>query len=115
MGKGQLIRVELQPGRFVKMHRQHAIEAGLLNAPQKMRTVKTENKMVVPVMNKAEIEEPENQDDFSTIPGVGKATIELLHHQGIFTFAQLRAADLSGLYYRARQAVEDWRSPQEST
>lgn len=98
--KGPLIRVELSPGRFVKMHRQHAIEAGFLDAPPKMRTVKTENKMITPVENKA--------DDFTEIPGVGKASVELLNNQGVFTFKQLRSADLSGLYYRARQSIEEW-------
>ena len=107
MGKGKLIRVELQPGRFVKMHRQHAIEAGLLGGP-KIRKA-PENKMVVPVMNKVEVEEPKYQDDFTEIPGVGPATIILLHSKGIFTFEQLRGADLSDLYYRARDAVEVWK------
>ena len=112
MGKGKLIRVELQPGRFVKMHKQDAIEAGLLRG-SKIRKTSVENKMVVPVMNKVEaeveVEEPEYQDDFTEISGVGKATIELLHQQGVFTFAQLREADLSDLYYRARDAVEVWK------
>lgn len=115
--KGPLVKVLLQPGRFVKMHRQDAIDRGLLGEPEQKRQKASrepvENKIFVPDGNKAEQkvepEEPLEQDDFTEIPGVGLATVQLLHHQGIYTFEQLRKADLSELYYRARQAIEEWQ------
>jgi len=48
-------------------------------------------------------------DDFTSIPGVPGFVAYSLHMQGILTFAQLRAADVSWLHAPVRAAIERWR------
>lgn len=111
MKKGKLIRVELQPGRFVKMYEQDAIDQGLITAPkqQKMKPAQ-ENKMVQPAEVKTKPLPQSEPDDFSEINGIGKATSRAIVANGLETFAALRAAgDLSFLTPSAQTAVEKWR------
>lgn len=117
--KGPLIRVELQPGRYVKMHRQDAIDQGLLKpkkkpkekAPKKGRKP-ARDKMRRPERDKAlsaTANKPDTPpDDFTVIPGVGPATAGELQQHGIRTFEQLRKADVGFLHGRAQTAIEEW-------
>jgi predicted flap endonuclease-1-like 5' DNA nuclease len=83
-----LVRVEIAPGRFVKVRRDKA------------------DKMRRPGDNKR----PRNPtDDFTAIPGVGQATAMQLQAHGIQTFAQLRTTDVGFLPTRAQTAIEEWR------
>lgn len=123
MGKGPLVKVELQPGRFVKMYRDDAIAAGLLDAPEpKKRRQKPADKMRAPAQDKSKsnvvvTDQPAGAraivttvaDDFTQIPGIGAATAEELRQRGFYTFEDLRNADLAELPWRARHAVEEWR------
>ena len=108
--KGQLIRVVKRNGQIVKMYEADAIAQGLIKGkPQ------AENKMRTPSENKAEpeapAEEPPKPDDFSTIPGIGKATARALVAHGVTTFEQLhQAGKLSYLTSKAAEAIEAWRS-----
>lgn len=108
--KGPLVTVQLQPGRFVKMHRQDAIAQGLLQ-PEEKAQPPTGDKMRPAAKDKAAgIGAPTTPDDLTTIPGVGQATARLLQARGINTFDQLRqAATLDFLSAPARQAIEEWR------
>lgn len=122
MGRGPLVRVELEPGRWVKMHKAHAIEAGLL---EEKKREPTEDKMLRPGEDKsqesidevpetaqerdAELESVESGDDLTEIPGVGPSTAEDLRAAGYETLDDVRSADLSGLDGRARDAIERWR------
>lgn len=113
--KGPLVKVELQPGRFVKMYRQDAIDKGLLAAPETKSQPPAENKMLPPADNKAATPPappaPIEPDDFATIQGVGKATARALAAHGIATFPQLKAAgELAYLTAAANKAIEDWRN-----
>ena len=121
MSKGKLVRVQLQKGQFVKMYEADAIAKGLLPPKAKPQAV---NKMRTPPANKSVSAEPEQAqperaqpeaesapvaDDFTTIPGIGKATARALVANGITTFEQLKAAGkLEYLSPKARQAIEDW-------
>jgi predicted flap endonuclease-1-like 5' DNA nuclease len=127
--KGPLVRVELSPGRFVKMHREDAIAAGHI-APQggeKMRPA-AENKMLTAAEDKGVVPHPqplyppgtssqgergasEEEADFTSIPGVGPATARALKARRIETFEQLRAAgQLDFVSPQAMQAIEKWRA-----
>lgn len=113
MGKGPLVRVQLEPGRFVKMHRKDARRLGLLE-PQKKRE-SAEDKMLRPEGNKvlsesrSAAQSVETTDDFTEIPGIGAYTAHELAEMGLRTFAQLREVDLNDLPWRARQAIREWR------
>ncbi len=100
-GKGPLVRVELEPGRFVKVHKEDAREAGLL----KQRRAPGD-KMRKPSGDKAQAPAPA---DFTVIEGVGSATAATIQAQGIRTLEALRTADLGFLSGRAQAAVEAWR------
>lgn len=108
--KGKLIRVVKRKGLVVKMYETDAIDQGYIKSkPQ------AENKMRTPTENKAEpeaeAEETPKADDFSSIPGIGKATARALVAHGITTFEQLRQAGKLGyLTSKAAEAVEAWRS-----
>lgn len=116
--KGPLVRVEIAPGRFVKMYRADAVPwlgPDPKAAPAVTATKAappTENKMMPPVENKnAETVEP---DDFATIPGIGRASARALTARGITTFAQLRqATSLDFLSPAAQAAVVTWREAQD--
>jgi predicted flap endonuclease-1-like 5' DNA nuclease len=106
-GRGPLVRVELEPGRYVKMHREDARRAGLL--PSKAQTP-AGNKMRVPARDKAVSASANKSADFTTIAGVGTATAADLQEHGIQTLDQLRTADVGFLSSRAQSAIEEWRS-----
>jgi predicted flap endonuclease-1-like 5' DNA nuclease len=113
MSKGQLIRVQVGPGRFVKMYEADAIAAGYMAAPQAKAQPPAQNKMRLPAENKAPELEPEEvpePDDFTVIDGVGPATARALAANGITTFAQLRTAgELGYLTATVNAAIEEWR------
>ena len=48
--------------------------------------------------------------DFTEIVGVGKATDQALHENGIHTFEDLLDADVSFLSKQGQKAVERWRA-----
>lgn len=126
--KGPLVRVEISPGRYVKMHRQDAIREGLLKAQEP-----AQNKAQAPAQNKGRTvvdetpitggdeplpddldisKQPPMPDPFKDIPGVGAATARALVSRGIRTFEQLREIDLDELDYLsagARNAIRAWR------
>lgn len=122
--KGPLIRVEISPGRFVKMYEQDAVAQGLVKPKQKKPGG---NKLRRPQADKQGSggageqgsnsteqtfpgEEPE-ADDLTTIAGVGPATARALQARGLMTFEQLRQADLAILPISpaVKQAIEQWR------
>lgn len=122
--KGKLVRVEMQPGRFVKMYEADAVAAGLIEAKAKPAAG---NKMVRPEGNKtlaAEQGSPSTTlrtgrgaeekekvvDDFTTINGIGPASARALQARGITSFEALRQATaLDYLTPQARQAIEQWK------
>lgn len=121
-GKGPLIKVEVSPGRYVKMYRADAEARGLVSPAQSSAATATkaqpptENKMLPPSGNKTAAADapppqaPPAADDFTTILGIGRASARALVANGITTFAQLRqATQLDFLSVTARQAVEQWR------
>lgn len=120
MKKGPLVRVELQPGRFVKMYEQDAIAQGLLEAKAKPPG---ENKMLPPAGNKmveaqgskgaGEQDDPPDPpaDDLTTIDGIGPATARALQARGITTFEDLRkAGDLNFISAQAQKAIDEWKN-----
>lgn len=138
MKKGPLVKVELQPGRFVKMYEADAIAQGLIEAKSKpaskdKASPPSKDKMRKPAGDKAasesgspeekaeKSETPERnevsdrviadpQDDFTTIDGVGPATARALAANDINTFDELRAAgELEYLTGPINEAIERWR------
>lgn len=113
MKKGCLVRVSLGHGQFVKMYESDAIAQGKLPSKAKPQAA---NKMRLPQENKSVPEAPEVEnapivDDFSTIPGIGKAAARALVGHGITTFEQLRqAGSLDYLLPKTLKAIEEWRS-----
>lgn len=128
--KGPLVRVEISPGRYVKMYRQDAIREGRLKAQEP-----AENKAQTPAQNKGRtvVDEtpitggdellldddldisklPPMPDPFKDIPGVGAATARALVSRGIRSFEQLRAANLDEMDYLSssvREAIEAWKN-----
>jgi predicted flap endonuclease-1-like 5' DNA nuclease len=105
--------VELEPGRFVKMHREHARARGLLPDQQKKKRRKlARDKRLRPVDDKRQRtneQKAAQADDLTEIPGVGPATAQKLRERGLGTFEALRSADLGAFDTRTRQAIEDWR------
>lgn len=137
MKKGPLVRVELQPGRFVKKYQADAVEEGyaedgdgvwrLSAEPKKKGSKPQETKIRKPQEDKsrpapeedgtkAEAPEPLEpsglapDEDFTVIDGVGPATQRALAAHGIKTFEALREADLSFLSGQALAAIQEWRS-----
>lgn len=110
MKKGKLIRVELQPGRFVKMHEVDAAAAGYITLPQKKMKPAQENKMAMPKEVKTKPLPQVEPENFTEINGIGPATARALNNHGINTFDDLRAAsDLDFLPISAQSAIERWR------
>jgi len=107
MNRGPLVKVQLSPGRWVKMYEKDAIEKGLLIKQRKQSENKMiqpqEEKKIEPVLEKAE------WDDFTEIHGVGKATDEQLHAHGVHIYDQLLNAPIEYLNPKAKQAIKDWR------
>jgi hypothetical protein len=112
MNKGKLVRVELSPGRVVKMYEQDAIERGLIPAPkeQKKRGRPKGSKILKPQGNKSlETKELPPTDDFTQIDGVGPATARALQARGIRTFEDLRnAGDLHFVSESIRKSIEKY-------
>jgi predicted flap endonuclease-1-like 5' DNA nuclease len=129
--KGPLVRVELQPGRFVKMYEADAITQGYIKPkPEKKSRPAQADKRRPPQEDKEkskpappveEVPQPTDNmlepvaaeataaDKLTEITGIGKATERLINAHGITTFDQLRSAeDLSFLSTQAQQSVEDW-------
>lgn len=116
MKKGPLIKVEISPGRYVKMYQADAEARGLV---QKARPPQ-QDKIRPPQQDKQQQPpaEPEEEtavsDDLTQIPGVGPATARALAARGIDTFAALRAAgELDWLTPQANQAIAAWREAGE--
>jgi predicted flap endonuclease-1-like 5' DNA nuclease len=108
--KGPLVKVEIGPGQFRKMYRSDAERLGLIKAQ-----APAPNKMQLPAENKAPEPEPEQEsapeDDFTAIPGVGKAAARALAAHGVATFDDLRAAgELDYLSEKVNQAIAEWRN-----
>ena len=113
MNKGPLVRVQIGPNRFAKMHEQDAIARGLIEKPKakaKKQRRPAADKRRRPAQNKAQ---SQPVDAFVTIRGIGKATAEKLREMGIFTFEQLKTADIGGLSGRSWRAIQDWREEQK--
>jgi len=111
--KGPLVRVQMGPGRYVKMYEADAIAKGLIpgkakpQATNKMQT-SSKNKAAAP---EAQTEEKAPADDFTTISGIGPATARALAAHGITTFDQLKAAEeLAYLPAKARAGIDAWRA-----
>jgi predicted flap endonuclease-1-like 5' DNA nuclease len=99
--KGKLVKIEVSPGRLVKMYEADAIAAGHIKAKTKALPA-AEDKMLLPAENKT-------ADDFSAIPGIGPAAARAIAAHGIATYDDLKAADLSFLPKRAQEAIEAWK------
>src|SRR5690606_1125045 len=112
-------RVELEPGRYVKMYEQDAIEAGHIKpkrqepAQEKQRR-KVQDKQRLPAQDKAaepELEPEAEAADFTVIEGVGKATARALAANGVTTFDELQeAGELDYLSAGVNAAIEAWRN-----
>lgn len=115
MRKGPLVKVHLGNGRYVKMHREDAIAAGHIDAPQEKaqpqpqtkERPKRQDKQITPQETKA----AQPADDFTVIDGVGPATARALEANGVTTFDELRdAGDLDYLSASVNAAIEEWRA-----
>jgi predicted flap endonuclease-1-like 5' DNA nuclease len=85
------------------MYESDAIAKGLL---KKKVQPQAQNKMREAPENKSAASAPAGED-FTKIPGVGRATASELHARGILTFDQLAASDLDFLQQgKVRQAIE---------
>jgi predicted flap endonuclease-1-like 5' DNA nuclease len=104
----ELVKVKLSKGVYMKMEKSEAIKKGLYTEPpkQKMRQP-AQNKMIVPKVHK--LDSTPEPDDFTEIAGVGKATDQSLHDNGIHTLDQLMTCDLSFLSGKAKSVIESWR------
>lgn len=114
MGKGPLVKVQIGKNRWVKMYQADAIAKGLLPSPRPSPKMGEGVKERMQAENKMR-EAPENKgaatagEDFTKIPGVGRATASELHARGILTFDQLAASDLGFLQQgKVRQAIEEY-------
>lgn len=113
--KGPVIRVEVSPGRFVKMHREDAVKGGYMAAPPPQEKSKpaTEDKMKRAAEDKSLStgrEEVDVEADFTSIAGIGPATARVLKLNGITTFEALRnAGTLTFISAASRQAIEKWK------
>lgn len=126
-GKGPLVKVEIAPGRFVKMYRADAVAQGLIKKDSSedlgmtggtKARVAEGDKMLRPSQDKkaaaadtavngeagqgsADTAEsggtPGGADDLTVIEGVGPATARALGAVGIVSFEQLRSAGRADL------------------
>jgi predicted flap endonuclease-1-like 5' DNA nuclease len=99
--KGKLVKIEVSPGRLVKMYEADAVAAGHIK-PKTKALPASENKMILPTENKT-------ADDFSGIPGIGPAAARAILAHGIATYDDLKTADLSFLPKRAQESIEAWK------
>lgn len=118
-GKGPLVKVEISPGRFVKMYRADAEAQGLVPQGDKLRSAEGD-KGASPPSTGSDLQSesgsdtadsaenggdeaailaavPGEGDDLTEIDGVGPATARVLTAAGITTFGQLKAAGREGL------------------
>lgn len=116
---GPLVKVEISPGHVVKMYKEDAIAEGYLPPETKSKMIPpAENKIIPPAENKAaeppppEVDTPKaGPDDFTMIPGVGRATARALQARGVTTFEQLRqAGQVDYVSESAMKAIEAWRN-----
>jgi predicted flap endonuclease-1-like 5' DNA nuclease len=121
--KGPLVRVELEPGRFVKMHRGDARKMGLLEPARGKKREPSGDKMRRPERDKVstriliDSEEPEivevtiggKAEDLTVVDGIGAATAAMLHERGILTLDELRRVETVDLPARVARAIERWR------
>jgi predicted flap endonuclease-1-like 5' DNA nuclease len=115
MKKGKLIRVEVSPGRIVKMYEADAVAQGLIEpskekaAPTTKQKPKPQDKQQLPGETK-EPEQPAPADDFTVIDGVGPATARALAANGITTLDELASAgELDYLTATVNAAIQTWR------
>ena len=113
--RGKLVKVEIAPGRLVKMSEQDAIDKGLIKKRQppqnKMIAPPPDNNMIpVPVTTGNKADDKPIADDFSSIPGIGAASARAIIANGITTLAQLRNSECKFLSVRAREAIEAWKN-----
>lgn len=118
--KGPLVRVELEPGRFVKMYKKDAQARGLLDGQKKRQP--TGDKVRRPEQNKgqpppqpspkvgkgAEVSTRVIAEDLTVIPGIGEAAAAILRERGILTLEELQRVETEDLPGRVRRAVEEW-------
>lgn len=118
MKRGPLVKVEISPGRYVKMHQEDAIARGLIPSEKKKRPA-GRDKMRSPGRDKGAPPQPPPEggqnaattDDFTVIPGVGPATARALEAHGFSTLEQLReVGELTFLGSAINLAIEEWRS-----
>lgn len=112
MKKGPLVRVEIRPGQFVKIHQSE------LKNPSKAIYPQGDKLDHAAVQNKQTIEpgpvDPVVFDDLAAIHGLGQASARALNENGILTFAQLAAAgELSYLAPKVNASIMEWRSTWE--
>lgn len=114
MKKGKLVRVEISPGRFVKIYES---DLQKMKTPQSNKILKTEtaNKSEsnpdADVVGSVPVFEEQPSDDLGSIAGIGPATVRALAAHGIETFEQLRSAgELVFLSSRVNEAIEIWRN-----
>ena len=113
MKKGKLVRIRIGRSQFKKMYEADAIAQGLLpsktkpSAHNKMR-LSTGNKLAP---QKLKVENAPLEDDFTTIHGVGPATVRALIANGITTFEQLRQCEaLDYITSKSMKAIEAWKN-----
>lgn len=109
--RGPLVRVTLPSGAMVKMHEADAIEKGYL--PGGVKAAPLPGNKIAPLPANKSAPAPEvPPEDFSTIPGVGRASARSLVSQGLTTFAGLKTADLDALNLApsVKVAIEAWRA-----
>ena len=121
----RLVKVEVAKGVWVKVEAQslsHSLRSG--TSKLKTESEKTEDRRPMTEMEKiidvpkltddrgreTEVSEPVEPADFTEIVGVGKATYQALHENGIHTFEDLLDADVSFLSKQGQKAVERWRA-----
>jgi hypothetical protein len=109
--KGRLVVVQIGPRYFVKMYEDEAIAKGLLKTGDRGRGTGQRPMALGTALVRVEPAQLETAqpDDFTEIVGIGKATDQALHENGIHTFEQLLDADVSFLSKQGQKAVEEWR------
>jgi len=109
--RGKLIKVEIAPGRFVKMYESDV--KGLKKPPKNKKADPGQNKIKKPGGDKSAAQEQQAEqaeDSFAEIPGVGPATERALKERGILTFDDLReAGELDYLTAGINANIEKWR------
>lgn len=130
--RGPLIKVQIGPHRYAKMYEADAIKQGL--TPKRGKLPSDKGSTPPPTLtpdplsarissgqgrgeNDPALSEPPQRvvlprdewEDFTEVPGIGKASCEALHANGIYTYEDLLIADVSFLTAKAQKAVEALR------